>query len=290
MNVYALRGLLFICALLGAVFLFRAPAQALVEICPAEVAMQTVDAEHEGPPAPAALYGLQLTTEGGARSVRATLALDTDAGWFTAAIPQTPLVAFRAKMSTRYATYEKQYWRSPKIYVDFGKPVTIKHYFLVNVLTDAAEWAQRGAVTCLPHNIPVPSQQHTGDNDKVRILNDDRDLSAAPAPGDTVLKAAPSPALASDKCAQPFKPAMARDAIAPNYPAELGPVKTVSVAEIALDADGNIVDAWTDRPSGYDAFDNAAVHAAMASKYSGAISYCTPIPSLYLFHVTFDPN
>lgn len=251
--------------------------------------MQAVDAG--GKSEPAALYGFQLTAEGGARSVSATLALDTDAGWFAAAIPQTPLLPFRAKIATNYSTYEKQYWRSQKLYVALGTAVTVKHYFLVDAAGDDPQWKQRGAVTCLPHNIPVPSQERANGYDGFKILNEDVVLSAAPGSGDTILKAAPSKALASDNCAQPFKPATARDAITPNYPAGLGlQSKTVSVAEIALDANGNIVDAWTDRPSGYDVLDNAAVHAAMASKYTGAISYCTPIPSLYLYHVTFAPN
>ena len=42
--------------------------------------------------------------------------------------------------------------------------------------------------------------------------------------------------------------------------------------------------------TGYEAFDEAALKSAQASKYKNARSYCTNVPGLYLFKAAFGPN
>jgi len=58
---------------------------------------------------------------------------------------------------------------------------------------------------------------------------------------------------------------------------------------VLLNADGSVGDAWIYQPSGFEAFDSAALDAAKTSRYQAARSYCQNVPALYLFHVTFDP-
>jgi outer membrane biosynthesis protein TonB len=63
-----------------------------------------------------------------------------------------------------------------------------------------------------------------------------------------------------------------------------------STIKVVLNPDGSLADAWVFYPTGFPEFDEAARIAAAKTKYRGAIAYCEPVPSEYIFRVTFTRN
>lgn len=135
-------------------------ALAVTEFCPARVdiaAVQPANAASDPSPSPsaspepAALYGMELSAAG-PRSVLATVVFDTDAGWFTADIPNETLIEKDRHYSGPASTFIKHDWISPIVYVRFPKPVLILHEWVTSALSqgDSFGWQTQGIVTCLP--------------------------------------------------------------------------------------------------------------------------------------------
>jgi TonB family protein len=271
------------------------PASAMAEFCPAELSYKAVGSE-SATPQTAQLYGFHLSALT-ARTIDATLAFDTSAGWFTVQVPQTRL----SPKVTHYIgelTFVERDYLSPKMYVRFPEAVLVNHAWTYSAATlnDGAGWQQKGTVICPPPSDLSPDQKRRTPKGRQTTMIDPKDddrLSDPPDAASMLLAAQPSKALESAACAEPFRLASVLNQIAPNYPdsmldRELGRT-TVSV-EIALTPEGRPRDVWLRVSSGYQAFDDAALNAAKLSTYQGARSYCQPVPGRYLFNVTFDPK
>jgi hypothetical protein len=87
-------------------------ASALYEFCPADV--RIISANNEA----TAKIGFQLAALG-PRSVSATIALDTTAGWFTGAVPQTALVERDRQYKGPSSEFMMRDWVSPIMYMQF---------------------------------------------------------------------------------------------------------------------------------------------------------------------------
>lgn len=122
--------------------------------------------------------------------------------------------------------------------------------------------------------------------------NDDDRISAPPSSASVVLAAKPSAALETATCSEPFRVAMVKTQAMPHYPQTIvRPADRVGTdVEVAVNPDGTLADAWVWGPSGFSAFDDEAVRAAKASTYTNSWAYCKPVPGLYFFRVTFEPN
>lgn len=285
------------------------PASAMVEFCPAELTYEHVKdtaalvrqqssttAVGETAPATSSLYGIELGALGARSVTAATLAFDTDAGWYTADVPSVDLVEKNRHYSGPSVSFVRHDWISPIMYVRFPKAAVIAHAWVysITVKGDALfGWDALGSVTCPPP--PAPSaEQRKRSTGKAAHWIDPRDedrISDPPSPGSLILRAKDSMPLENASCDEPFRDADVVSQARPDYPFILRETfqgEAASSVQVALQPDGSLRDAWIWGPSGFDAFDNSALHAATATKYSGARSYCQAVPSKYLFRVTYD--
>ena len=234
---------------------------------------------------PADLFGFELTAEG-ARSVTATVAFDTDAGWFVASIPSTTLQAKERHYDSPSASFVKRNWISPIMYLKFPTAVNIAHSWVYSAQTigDDFGWSKMGVVSCQPFagarapNPPLAPQV-------VRLdPKDVDDLSIPPGPGSTIVAVTKSKPLKQAHCATPFQDATATRTVRPEYPmmARRPAIDVTSTIQVAINADGSPADAWVFYPSGFPQFDDAAIQAARQSKYRAGIAYCEAVPGLYL--------
>ncbi len=271
-------------------------AQAMIEFCPAVLHRAPVGtADPKGPLPAAALYGFDLSALGARSLDRATLAFDTTAGWFTAKVPA---VAFGEKLrhyTSVTVRFVRRDWVSPIMYVRFPVALKISHAWVFDAQVHGDGpfgWEAKGDVTCSP---PSTAETRAGRND-IRLdpkldPKDEDALWLPPGPASIVLDAQSAKALETTSCSDPFRPATAVYAAQPAYPDELTAQAPsgVTLVELAINRDGSRADAWIWAPSGYAAFDEAALNAAKASRFENARSYCTDVPGQYLFKVTFLP-
>ena len=273
------------------------PAFAVVEFCPATLAIQAVNSSAGTPQAEAAaLYGFDLSAMGPRILQKATLALDTGAGWFAVTVPLTTIAEKDRHYSGPSATFVHKDWVSPTMYVRFPSAVTIAHSWVYDAKVRADGpygWEAKGDFQCRPNPARSPAQKLPDFQNPIVLDPKDEDrLSSPPPSGATILDGAPSPALGSTSCAEPFREATVIQQMQPLFPVGMMSfdVEGVSTIEVALDADGSLVDAWVWGPSGYPAYDASALAAATSSKYKNGRAYCQDVPSRYLFRVTFKPN
>jgi TonB family protein len=284
-------------ALIAAAFFLalHRPAFAITEFCPADLTYKAVGAD-EGTPKNAQLYGFDLSALT-ARKIAASLAFDTTAGWYTVDLPDVQLVPKVRHYNGDFSYVETDYL-SPKIYVRFPQPLMVMHGWLLwaSATGDGMGWEAKGAVACPPPPDSSPDQEKRipkGAKAYTVDAKDDDHLSAPPDAWSTLLAAQPSKPLATTDCSEPFREAAVQNQVTPDYPTIMrgsGAGAAAVAVTVALNGNGTLHDAWVKVSSGYAAFDAAALAAAKASTYSGARSYCQPVPGSYLFRVTFDPN
>ncbi|HEV2261836.1 MAG TPA: hypothetical protein VGR69_06085 [Candidatus Rubrimentiphilum sp.] len=287
-----MKRVLLLSALIPACLWFsQTHAVAQSEFCPADFEIAPVGNVKSGEPA--SLYGFALTALG-PRTLTATLAFDTSAGWFMVTVPPVSLTEKDRHYSGPSSSWIRPDWISPIMYMRFGVPVLITRSWVyrAHVVNDqGSHWAAQGEVTCPPSPDIATARRKSP---RVEMNPADRDpLSAAPARGMTILAATQGTALEKTGCAVPFQDASAAKQVAPNYPYDMrGRVSSsvTSGVEILVDADGRLGDAWMWAPSGISSFDNTALEAARASTYRPARAYCQDVPGYYLFWVTFAPH
>lgn len=266
----------------------HARAQAEVELCPAGLATAPVG----GQSGPANLYGFDLRALG-PRTVQATLAFDTNAGWYTADVPATTLAEKDRHYTSISAEFVRHDFVSPVMYVRFPAAVTIAHEWVYQATArndGPFGWASRGAVTC---DAPAGAHAHDSGNQALFPKLDPKDsdaLDATPAPQSIILAATPSKPLGDRSCPDPFDDATATHAAVPTYPVGMRGIFASSTIEVAVGPDGLLMDAWVWGPSGYGMMDQSALDAAKASTYKAGRAYCRNVPGLYLFRVTYRPN
>jgi TonB family protein len=294
-----------VAALIGAalfVWSHRA-AYADVEFCPATLHYQRVGAPSDAK-APGALYGFDLTALGARTIASATLAFDTNGGWYTVDVPGVTLVEKPRRYRASWVSFTRREYASPILYARFPKPVIVAHAWVYTATTHGDSqfgWDSEGTVQCdpiQPDVLPIavdgfkpaphaPAAWYTLDSR-------DRDpLWATPQSGSFIEDARISKPLESTTCAAPFRDATVKDQAQPQYPVSARAVQggeASTTVEVAIDADGRLHDAWVWGPSGYTVLDQESLRAARQSTYEAAQAYCKPVPSTYFFRVTFSPG
>ncbi len=271
-------------------------ANAMMECCPATVFVEAVKPSTDAPgnDTAAALYGFELAALG-PRIVQGSIAFDTDAGWYTVSVPAVPLQGKVRHFTSISATYERRDFISSRMYAKFPQPVRIVNWWLDTARAEADGsfgWHDKGQVRCSPsfiHDKPTPINRYAAKMDP----KDADDLQTPPQAGSMILDATRSLPLYNRNCKEPFADATAQDAVTPLFPPDLrnanAPLGSTGV-QVAINADGSLADAWVWQPSGIEKYDAAALDAAKRSKYKGARAYCMPVPSRYMFFVTFSPR
>lgn len=292
--------------LCGLVTLGAGRAQALTEICPAQLEVAAVSSTEQTVRGPAALFGFALTAMG-PRSVSGKIALDTSGGWFTADVPSVVLAEKDRRYNSMLGRWSVPSWVSPVMYVQFPTRVMLNRAWLYSASAKNDGdfgWEKSGTFICPP----PPGQQAVFGNKTIsevisrlpgaarpfqRPSIDLRDvdaLSANPLPATSTFTARQSMPLETVACAKPFADAVTTMLVAPGYPAILrssGASRLVGVA-VAINSDGQLADSWVWAPSGLPAFDQAALSSAQNQRYTAAVSYCRPVPALYNTWVLFD--
>ncbi|HET6894363.1 MAG TPA: hypothetical protein VFH72_03175 [Candidatus Baltobacteraceae bacterium] len=299
----------------------RGTASAMVEFCPAHLQYERVGAntslirQQSSPTAlgnvqaqTASLYGFELAAMGPRTITAATLAFDTDKGWFTVDVPAVTLVEKDRHYTGPSSTFTLQDYVSPIFYVRFPHAASVTHGWVHTAATQGDTqfgWDKQGTVQCdpvrqQPHVIATAAFNHapskTSDGGKNSLYTlDARDqdaLSAVPRPTSLILTAEPASPLADASCTEAFQSAFVSAAARPAYPQLMSgfPAEATTTVELAIDAGGNLADAWVWGPTGQAPFDQAALQAAEHSGYTGGQAYCKPAAGYYFFRVTFDPN
>lgn len=106
----------------GLVALIVGRAQALTEICPAQLEIAAVPLTDTTTRGPATMFGFALTAMG-ARTVSGKLAFDTSAGWFTADVPPVLLAEKDRHYNEIFGRLTIPDFVSPVMYVRFPKSV-----------------------------------------------------------------------------------------------------------------------------------------------------------------------
>lgn len=273
----------FIAALcFAALFAFpHARAQAMLEFCPATLHVEAVVAHASHDTGPAAVYGFNLSALA-PRSVSATLAFDTSAGWFTADVPAVTLAEKDRHYTLRGGRFVHPDYVSPVMYLRFPRAVTLNH-----------SWVFRsGDATCPPPAAAGNGQNAHGNSGLQMDAADEDRLSSAPAADAKVLPVKATGPLETAACTEPFRYATATAPVVPQYPEmarSMGAYGT-SVVNVAINADGSVGDAWLFASAGNTYLDKAAIDAAKATGYEAGRSYCRPVPGSYRFVITFNPN
>ena len=270
-------------ALLLLVLFNAAAARAAAEFCPAQASVPIPVGATFG--APATRYSYQLTAPT-QRSVSATLIADTDRGWYTWNVGDVVLAATQRTFADRaFPPLPYTIAASPSLAVAFPVPVTIAHAWIVSARARSSlflSWNGLGVWQC-----DVPAFDGPSD----RKPADDAVATAPPAAQyPLAIAIATEPPFAIGTCAHEFALATVLKAEAPVYaPTQLDALSAAShfaAVQVAVDSDGQALDAWIWATSGNSAFNRASVVAALGSTYSGAISYCRPVKGTYLFRTT----
>lgn len=296
----AMKSLLFrvlVCAavLIGA----QRPAHAMVEFCPAQLEYTRVGTE-SAQSDPATLFGLNLSALGARTITSATIAFDTSAGWYTMNLPDVTLAAKQRHYTSKWVSFVRRDYVSPPFYVRFPQALTIRNAWVYSAAAQddgAFGWHAMGLVSCDPPAEASPEQRKrfkTAGKDRTYTLDpaDEDRLSDAPAATALVLAAQPSKPLEISDCAEPFREATVDKQVEPQYPSEAaraGAGISITSVEVAIEPNGTLQEAWVWGPSGFRAFDDAALAAARNSTYKNARAYCKDVPGRYFFRVTFDP-
>lgn len=275
-------------ALYGALAGVVLRADAATEFCPAEVVGEAAKASD--PQSAVWSYHLRAL---GPRVVEGTLIAYTDGGWFTWKQQPVELTRTSYTMIARDFTANYVVATSPRLSVGFPQPVRVRYVWVETATThgdQAFHWDARGTVTCDPADfadLNAPSPNLT------QRTPDAGDPTPAPAPVTAAATATVAP-FAPPTCDEPFLVATVTKAEAPEYPRSLekdGPdEEKISVVYVAVNARGQLADAWLFKSSGYPAMDQEALVAAKRSQYAAPVSFCRPVGGTYLFRADFDPN
>lgn len=283
-------------ALASAAFFSNAhPARALGAFCPARVSIEAQNDRSGAAVVPrSAGYGLELVADGPRSMQTATVIFDTDAGWFSAALPGSVFVPKVRTYEDDFPAYQRHQWVSPTVHVAFERPVQIARAWIGSAVfsSDPEGWSKLGQIAC-----PPPASEHlesAGDTRRSPMRPSAWEpLWMPPAAGEAVVKPAKMAPLYAAACAHPFVAASAENVVPPEYPpsiAQMQGATLTGVIVLSLAPGGKLIDAAFWRSTGLQPFDDAALRAAKQATYTGAVSYCRPVPSEYFFVTTFSPH
>lgn len=221
-----------------------------------------------------------------ARNVRGNLAVETDRGWY-----RVPFGPFALHEATRhfadgngYSTTDTNF-RSPIVYVSFGKPLTILNWWVERATADTSDWRAEGLFTCYPTVRPDPASPYI-----FHISSAEAAPYITMPPNTKPVRAAAVAPIERTDCGQPFADAAVDVAATPKYPFDSPMPLATSEIMVTILPSGQAAYADVFKSSGIVAFDIAARQAAMISTYKPKIAYCRPTVGDYLFKVTFDPK
>ncbi|HET9392356.1 MAG TPA: energy transducer TonB [Candidatus Rubrimentiphilum sp.] len=281
-------------------------AQALTEICPAQLEVAAVSSTDQTTRGPAALFGFALTAMG-PRTVSGKLAFDTTAGWFTVDVPPVALAEKDRHYNEIFGRLTIPDWVSRIMYVRFPTNVTLNHSWLYSATARSDGdfgWEKSGTFICPPppgtqkangvKTISIATSNTAGARRTFeKPLVDPKDvdtLSASPPPDALQIAAAASKALETANCAKPFQDGSVTLLVDPGYPSVLQTTGASGIIGVglALNPDGTLADSWVWAPTGLAAFDQAAIAAVQRSKYVNAVAYCRPVPAIYNAYIMFN--
>lgn len=274
------------CFVLGAACCAR--ALALTEYCPAHVGpFHPLDGS-----GPATLYAFVLNAES-ARSVQGTVMVATSAGWYRVKFPSTALVERTYAYSGMFGDLSRTAYDSAAVYVRFPSPVGIEAAYVSDAQTSGEHdfgWDSKGDFSCLPQASNFADEAPHNFHGLVQKFPR-TDLTSAPAATASIIAAEPATSPGNDACAKPFSNVAVKKAVSPDYPQSERTRRAngLSIVEVAVNAAGNVTDAWTFLSSGSAAFDGAALASAEASTYTPGVVFCQPAGGFYLFNAEFEP-
>ncbi len=286
---------------LSSLFVLAGRARAATEFCPADiVTWQAVSPDNSGPlnqTGPSTLYALQLSALS-ARTLDATVVIETDAGWYGAALSAVQLTrTLGATEGGAYTAYVERFL-SPVVYVRFPSSVHVQRMWVgsATVSSDVAFlWAGKGRFDCDPHSSEALNPQRMS----AVLTHDIQTLRSAPLPSAQRAIAIAIAAPDGLGCAKPFVSARGTHPVAPAYPdiargEGFAPYVIVDAA-VSIDAAGRVVDAWpisqfAAANGQANAFVAATLDAARKSSYSPAVALCRPVSGTYTFRADFAPR
>jgi hypothetical protein len=282
-------------AMVAGVALCVARAEAVVEHCPAAVIGFHAVAE-PGSGNASKTYGFKVGALG-ERTVSGTIAIETDAGWFTATFPSHHLYESTRSLDVGGHSYGLTAYTEPTLFVSFPSSVLVRRMWVAqaSATNDGPfGWQARGSTTCDPPVALAPSAfagvWNAADDDE----HPPTTFVSPFAPASVASVAASVDPPAGSNCAQPFRDARIVTAALPVWPDSLGPAlrsRSVSgILVVALDARGTVEDVWPWAPSPYDELNAAEVSAALKGTYAPGIALCRAVPSLLFFRYEWSPK
>jgi hypothetical protein len=281
------RFIAFTIALAGALLFSRAPAEATIEYCPAEI-----NGLHSLATVKPGLFSYNVFAES-ARTVGGNVLVETPAGWFTFPFSGVQVAPDVEQLKNSYVSFKRTEYRSGELFVQFPPNVT---HIVMSWVSDAQAkgdgafgWEARGDVPCSPlGGVRAVAKHPDPDSDVSRVNPDPVNLDTPPASGDriaTAVTATPPPM----DCPQPFVPASVKTVVPPAWPPGISINRDIeTIVKVAIGPNGQVDDAWIYQPSGLKQFDDAAVAAAVSSTYIPAVAVCKPVPGTYAFKAHFQ--
>jgi hypothetical protein len=255
-----------------------AAARAAVELCPATASVAVPIGAAFGAAATQYTYDLEAPTP---RTVDAELIADTDKGWFKWNVTGVELmddVRFVAEHPSA-PDLQRQLFHvgvSSSLAVTFPTALLVRHAWIVSAN------AGKGVSPC-----DVPPFGSASD----KTPPPTNSVTPTPAPSSVAAVAtATDPPFAITTCAVPFADSTVAKPVQPAFALPSGsmmPDAAAATIEVALDPSGKLIDAWVYASTGIAVFNHAALVAARASTYVGAVSYCRSVSSTYLFQSLF---
>lgn len=254
----------FVCAFaLGATRAFAA-----IEYCPAHIAtLQTIDPSH---------VAVVLEAEG-PRTVSGALRLSTQASWLETGFRAIPLRQTLVQETWEHLNLVRTAFRSDRIVVDLGGSQQIERGWIVQAAAEddpTFGWDAKGMVACDAPGLMTPA---SGDPINASAPID------APA-----LRALPVKVLAGVACESPFSAVTLRAAARGDGVAGNAKGTFVSVARVAVNADGRPDFAWIVASTGNKAFDLQVARMALRSTYLPARAFCQPVRGYFDFSYRVD--
>lgn len=254
---------------IAVLLLAPAPGRAAVESCGAHlrplVAVKSSDAN-------AATFAFVVRADT-ARSAQGSIVADTSTGWYSWLFPMTALtphvdtINAGSGVSLRGNDFE-----SAPLFVSFPAGTTIKHAWVTSAKTSGEKFFgfdARGDASCSVPDFNPGDEARAAPNGLA---------SAVPT---HVIAAMPTDAPEKTDCAHEFVETQMHDVPPPTVSVYSGRMQTI--AAVALDAKGSVLDDWMVAPSGNVAWDRDVLTRLRLTKYDAPISYCRPVSATLYF-------
>ncbi|HET7813804.1 MAG TPA: hypothetical protein VFL13_05475 [Candidatus Baltobacteraceae bacterium] len=252
-----------------------------IEYCPATaiVRAEGVTRSNEDQLRAARRYGFELRGEGAREVSNATLAFDTDAGWFTVDVPAVTLSVKLRHFAKPYDDYVDREFVSKPMYVAFARTVHVNRVWVLSAQAHgpgAFDWNDRGVVACEPD-----AERDMHDYSMEGPAVDADPLGIVP-PDAAMLTPSPAAAQRTIACRKPFDDFHTLDDFSPDAVRGNGHYNAkATLIRVALNADGSVAGSWVVSSSGYADADEAARAAPYRTGFSPGRAYCRNVPAVF---------